>query len=137
VHVNIKVYRKGIVAPPTTARQRLRIREGSRLTMEAVGDTIVLKRKFTLPDALGVDDGESGVRLVKDLQHEERRQIEKENSGSRHRLLNCLLHGFKRGHKKRRRKLMVTGYADNYFESQKFIPTQNRGALKPPQWRPH
>ncbi|QKR00631.1 AbrB/MazE/SpoVT family DNA-binding domain-containing protein [Metallosphaera tengchongensis] len=78
--MEVKVYKKGIVVLPLSVRERINIREGSRLEVEIVDNAIVLRPKSTLLEAFGVDDKETGKRLVKELEEDRRVEIEKESS---------------------------------------------------------
>ncbi|MFP3233938.1 MAG: AbrB/MazE/SpoVT family DNA-binding domain-containing protein [Sulfolobaceae archaeon] len=77
--MEVKVHKKGIIVIPAEVRKRLNIREGSVIELEVEGDKIILKRKFTLLDAYGIDK-EMGDSAVKELEKLRKREVEKENS---------------------------------------------------------
>jgi len=80
--MEVKVHKKGIIVLPMEVRRKLNITEGSRLELEVADGRVVLKPKFTLLDAYGIDAGgkEAGKGLLRELEEERRREVEEESN---------------------------------------------------------
>jgi len=73
------VNKKGRIILPKEVREQLGIRRGMMLKLEIIDGKIVLTPVRTLADATGIDEPELGMKLLKTLEEERRKEAELEN----------------------------------------------------------
>lgn len=61
----VKVTRKGQTTIPAEIREKLGIKEGDQLTVEAIGQTVVFKRIPKLLDMCGIFAGDADMEELK------------------------------------------------------------------------
>jgi len=77
--MKVIVNKKGGVVLPKEVREQLGIKRGMMLKLEIVDGKIVLTPVRTLADAAGIDEPELGMKLLKTLEEERRKEAELEN----------------------------------------------------------
>jgi len=77
--MKVIVNKKGGIILPKEVREQLGIRRGMMLKLEIIDGKIVLTPVRTLADAAGIDEPELGMKLLKTLEEERRKEAELEN----------------------------------------------------------
>jgi len=77
--MKVIVNRKGGIVLPKEVREQLGIKRGMMLKLEIIDGKIVLTPVRTLADAAGIDEPELGMKLLKTLEEERRKEAELEN----------------------------------------------------------
>ena len=77
--MKVIVNKKGRIVLPKEVREQLGIKRGTMLKLEIIDGKIVLTPVKTLADAAGIDEPELGMKLLKTLEEERRKEAELEN----------------------------------------------------------
>ena len=77
--MKVIVNKKGGIVLPKEVREQLGIKRGMMLKLEIIDGKIVLTPVKTLADAAGIDEPELGMKLLKTLEEERRKEAELEN----------------------------------------------------------
>ena len=77
--MKVIVNKKGGIVLPKEVREQLGIKRGMMLKLEIIDEKIMLTPVRTLADAAGIDEPELGMKLLKTLEEERRKEAELEN----------------------------------------------------------
>jgi len=77
--MKVIVNKKGGIVLPKEVREQLGMKRGMMLKLEIIDGKIALTPLRTLADAAGIDEPELGMKLLKTLEEERRKEAELEN----------------------------------------------------------